>query len=76
MIDLLALIRSLPMKNISGIGPAVGFDTIYSTLRAQGIADKDRLKSKLEQLEKCGQIEVCRMTQPGFEEIIVAVRAL
>lgn len=73
MVDLITLIKSIPMDNYENIGLAVGWDKVYQASKSYGFENQNALNFELRKLSSAGLVELFCMY--GFDEnLIYAVR--
>ncbi|MGG3840794.1 hypothetical protein ABEV00_27695 [Paenibacillus thiaminolyticus] len=73
-INLIDIIRGIPVTNHDGYGLIISRADIYEAFRKFSSSPSEVLNVYLKDLEKQGLIEIVYMNQAGFEDFIIGVR--
>lgn len=73
MINLIDMLKSLPMNNYRDIGLAISYSDIFNALESIGFDNKDKLNYELKKLSDNGVIELFCMNDFD-KDLIYAVR--
>ncbi|MED1919786.1 hypothetical protein P4V64_31400 [Bacillus thuringiensis] len=72
--QILDVLRSLPVKIFEGHGALVSFADIIHACSLLGQNNHELIKHKLIELEDQGILKVIYMEQSGFEDLVVGIR--